>query len=88
MALVLFGRLVVKPFAKTLQSPPSDPVAERIAALEARLVASGAIPDEAAALQAGSGEAPAISAAPGMGVGAANQQDQSLQAIRSWLRES
>ncbi len=86
VALVFFGRLVVKPLAHSLQSSGADPVAERIAVLEARLVASGAIPDEAA-LQPGT-EPPAIAAAPGLGVGASNQQDQSLQAIRSWLRES
>ena len=82
LALILFSRLVVKPLADTLRTS-GDGSTARLDALEERLVAAGAISE------VGESGALATPAAPGqqLAANAARQSDQSLQAIRSWLRE-
>lgn len=85
VALLLFSRLVVKPLAASLRAGGKDDSSDRIAALEARLVAAGAIAGDE---KIEGDERSAIAPGASLGVGVMSQSDQSLQAIRSWLRES
>ena len=85
VALFLLGKLVVKPLSEALRSETPSEIPERLAQLEARLVASGALQtDDPEAVLANAAANPDNVVAGEL----ARRNDQSLQAIRGWLRES
>jgi len=84
-ALVLFALLVVRPLAAALRSTPgAGAIPPRVEELLARLEATGE-EEGADALEAGGGGASALAALGGAG---ATSNDDPLNTLRGWLRES